>query len=282
MSLYRPAGRARGRTVLIAAIAALVVGLLAGFLLGRSTAPKPSLAEKVADLRASLAPAREGLELAATEYSQAVRSGRVVAPTEYGAAKSDVQRASDTVAKHAADIRALDAARAAALDRAMAVLRNAVSRRADPAAVRRLSDAASAALRAGGGGGGRPWVRGGAGEPPRRARARLSSFDVQRGRRPRRHGDGRVVVKRHGPARLPGRDGALLEHDVFDRRRPRLGVGFLRHRDRRRDRVRALGDGDREVRFLLRGALPPEPSLDRECAAAVELEAAEVPVHFIF
>ena len=107
MSLYRQAGRASGRTVLVAAAAALVVGLLAGFLLGRGTAPKPSLAERVADLRTSLAPAREGLELAATEYGQAVRSGRVVAPTEYGAAKSDVQRASDTVAKNAADIPSL-------------------------------------------------------------------------------------------------------------------------------------------------------------------------------
>jgi hypothetical protein len=152
MSLYRQAGRASGRTLLIAALAALLVGLIVGFVAGRSTAPKPSLAERVADLRTSLGPAREGLELAATEYGQAVRAGRVVAPTEYGAAKADVQRASDTIAKHAADLRALGSARAAALDRAMAVLRNAVSRRAAPATVRRLSDAASAALRGAGGG----------------------------------------------------------------------------------------------------------------------------------
>jgi hypothetical protein len=152
VSLYRQAGRASGRTVLIAAAAALVAGLIAGFVLGRTTAPKPSLADRVADLRASLAPARQGLDLAATEYGQAVRSGRVVAPTEYGAAKADVQRASDTIARNAADLRALDASGAAALERAMAVLRNGVSRRADPATIRRLSDAASAALRAAGGG----------------------------------------------------------------------------------------------------------------------------------
>src|SRR3954468_7297420 len=135
MSLYRQAGRASGRTVVIAAVVALLVGLIAGFVVGRSTAAKPSLAARVADLRASLAPAREGLELAATEYGQAVRSGRVVATTEYGAAKSDVQCSSDTSAKPAADIRALGAVRAAALAGAMAVLRNGVSRRADPATV---------------------------------------------------------------------------------------------------------------------------------------------------
>ena len=152
MSLYRQAGRASSRTLLIAAAAALAIGLIAGFAVGRATAPKPSLADKVADLRAGLAPAREGLELAATEYGQAVRSGRVVAPTEYAAAKADVRRASDTIAQNAADLRALGAARAAALHRAMAVLRVAVNRRADPATVRRLGDAASVALRAAGGG----------------------------------------------------------------------------------------------------------------------------------
>src|SRR5919199_1383499 len=109
MSLYRQAGRASGRPLLIAPAAALLLRLVAGL---------------------------------------AGRSGRFVAPTEYAAAKADVQRASDTIAKSAPDLRALDPARAAALDRAMAVLRNAVSRRADPATVRRLTDAASAALRA--------------------------------------------------------------------------------------------------------------------------------------
>src|SRR4051812_19361320 len=209
MSLYRQAGRASGRTVLIAAAAALVVGLLAGFLLGRSTAPKPSLADKVADLRTSLAPAREGLELAATEYGQAVRSGRVVAPTEYGAAKSDVQRASDTIAKHAADIRALSAARAAALDRAMAVLRDEVSRRADPATVRRLGDAASAALRAAGGG----W----AAAPPRCAQCSGIADDQEAGAaapgsRAPRAASRSVKLDRRGPVDRCRR-AAAVRHD---------------------------------------------------------------------
>jgi hypothetical protein len=147
MSLYRQAGRTSGRTLAIAAVVALIVGLAAGFALGRSTAPDPTLADKVADLRAKLGPAREGIELSATEYAQAVRGGRVVAPTEYSAAQADVKRAADAVAASRADLRALDRARAASIEQSVAALRGAVSRRTDPATVRRLAIAASATLR---------------------------------------------------------------------------------------------------------------------------------------
>jgi hypothetical protein len=153
MSLYRQAGRASGRTLAIAAVVAAVAGVVAGFAVGRLTAPEPTLADKVADLRATLAPAREGIELSATEYAQAVRHGRVVAPTEYGAAKADVQRAADAVAAARADLRALGAARAAGLEKSVAALQAAVGRRADLATVRRLAGAASAQLRAAAGGG---------------------------------------------------------------------------------------------------------------------------------
>src|SRR4051794_12619746 len=147
MSLYRQAGRASGRTLAIVAVGALIVGLAIGFGAGRATAPKPTLAEKVADLRDRLAPAREGIELSATEYGQAVRDGRVVAPTEYGAAKADVQRAADALAAAGADLRALAPDRAAALERDVGALREAGRRGADPARVGRLADAASAQLR---------------------------------------------------------------------------------------------------------------------------------------
>src|SRR4051812_27525619 len=116
MSLYRQAGRASGRTLAIAAGVALVVGLAAGFAIGRASAPEPTLADRVADLRAKLGPAREGIELSATEYEQAVRDGRVVAPTEYGAAKADVDRAPAAAAPSAAALPAPDPAPAPRAD----------------------------------------------------------------------------------------------------------------------------------------------------------------------
>jgi hypothetical protein len=148
MSLYRQAGRASGRTLAVAAVVALLAGLLGGFLLGRATAPDPTLAEKVSELRSRVRPAEQGIELTATEYAQAVRGGRVVQPTEYQAAQADLARVDDAIAGARADLRALSAARAAALDRAVSALRDAVARRTAPAEVQRLSDAARAALRA--------------------------------------------------------------------------------------------------------------------------------------
>jgi hypothetical protein len=146
VSLYRQPGRVAARTLALAAVAALVVGLAGGFALGRGTAPEPTLADRVADLRRQLEPAQQGLELTATEYPQAVRAGRVVERTEYQAAQADIRRVRDTLAGARADLRALAPARAAALDRAVGALSSAVDRRAPPAEVRRLGDAAQAAL----------------------------------------------------------------------------------------------------------------------------------------
>ena len=148
MSLYRQAGRTSGRTLIIAAVVALVVGLAGGYAIGRATAPKPTLADKVADLRSSLGPAQEGIELSATEYPQAVRDGKVVAPTEYAAAQSDVQRAREAISGARADVQALDPARAEALDSAVTDLRAAIEAKRDPAQVKQLGAAAGAALAA--------------------------------------------------------------------------------------------------------------------------------------
>jgi hypothetical protein len=147
MSLYRSPGRVPARTLVLAGVAALVAGLVAGFVLGRATAPEPTLAEQVTALRAALAPAASGLELTATEYGQAVRGGRVVAPTEYDATRSDLARVRATLTANHADLRAYDRAGAEALDAAVARVDEGVRGRIDPAQVRRRVDEASQTLR---------------------------------------------------------------------------------------------------------------------------------------
>jgi hypothetical protein len=113
----------------------------------RSSGGPPSQAERAGAARSAAAEALDGLELVGIEYPQAVHDGRVVAPTEYAAAKADVARAADAVDAARDDLRALGARRAAALERAVAALRAGVERRADPAEVDRLAAAATRALR---------------------------------------------------------------------------------------------------------------------------------------
>jgi hypothetical protein len=146
MSLYRQPGRVATRTLALAAAGALVIGLIGGFALGRLTAAKPTLAEKIAQTRSALRPAEQGIDLVATEYAQAVRGGRVVAPTEYGAAEADVKRVRDTLAAARADLQALNPARAAAFAAAVAALEEGVRTKLGAAEVQRRSDAARQAL----------------------------------------------------------------------------------------------------------------------------------------
>jgi len=149
VSLYREAGRTSWRALVAAAVIALLVGAAAGYAIGRSSAPDPSLADQVADLKGRLAPAREAIELTTTEYPQAVRDGKIVAPTEYQAAKADIARARDSIAAALADLRAVDAARAQRLQETVAALGTAVDRRVATSEVDELARAVSNALGSG-------------------------------------------------------------------------------------------------------------------------------------
>jgi len=111
LSLYRQPGQTRRRRRLALAVGrsprllvAVVVGLTLPLLLA------PTRAERLAGARSAASEALDGLELLGHEYGQAVRGGRVVAPTEYAAAKADVARARAAVASHADDIDASDPA----------------------------------------------------------------------------------------------------------------------------------------------------------------------------
>lgn len=149
MSLYRQPGRTAARTVAVVAAVAALAGGAIGYAIGASGGEDPaSLADAVAELRAGLAPVRNGLDFVPTEYREGVRGGRVVSEPEYGAAQAAVRRARDVLSEHETDLRALSAARAGAIRASFDRLAAAIDRRADPAAVERLAARARAQLAA--------------------------------------------------------------------------------------------------------------------------------------
>ena len=142
MSLYRQAGRARrNRRIAIAAGAALAAIAVLVIVLVSGDGGPPSHAERVASARSAAAEALDGIELLTVEYGQAVRGGRVVAATEFAAAKADVQRAQQSLADHRADFEAADPAAYGRAEQALGALAATVARRADIAAAVRTARA---------------------------------------------------------------------------------------------------------------------------------------------
>jgi hypothetical protein len=139
MSLYRQPGQARRRRRIAAAATSAAVLLLVALVVvvTRDSGP-PTQAERASAAASAASLARNGLEVLRIEYGQAVRDGRVVAPTEYRGARADVQRVGEALTSHEADLRAVDAsalaeARAALRRVAVAVDRRAPSRDVDAA-----------------------------------------------------------------------------------------------------------------------------------------------------
>lgn len=147
MSLYRQPGRPAARALAAAGIAALLVGGGAGYAIGHAGGgDNPTLRDAVAQLRSDLEPVRAAMELVPTEYVQAVKGGRVSAPTEYAATKADVARARAAVRAHAPDLAVVYPLAARTLDRLLAQLARAVDRRADRQEVDRLAGAVRSTL----------------------------------------------------------------------------------------------------------------------------------------
>lgn len=148
MSLYRQPGRYGRGTVIGAAALAFAVGALLAFVVGRSTAPDPSLREQIAQLRDDLQPARQGLEILPAEYAQAVRGGAASTPGEIAGVEATVKRIDAVLAANGAELRLLAPAAAGRLAPDIAALRRAVDAKAPPADVERAVTRAKADLAA--------------------------------------------------------------------------------------------------------------------------------------
>ena len=145
MSLYRQARGSGARTAAIAVVAALAAGI-AGYLIGRETAPEPTLSEQIAEAREAARPALSSLELVSIEYAQGVGGqGADAAPTELEAAVDHAAAAAaaldDAEGLSEVDPAGLEAARAAIEE-----LEAAIQERASAAEVRELVARARAAV----------------------------------------------------------------------------------------------------------------------------------------
>jgi hypothetical protein len=126
MSLYRQAGRDRRnrRAMLIGAIGLIViVGLI--IVLATSGSGPPSHADRAKSAKSAAGEALDGVELLTVEYPQAK------APTEFAAAKADVQRARQSLSDHRDDFVAVDAAAYRRATAALAALAAVVTQRGD-------------------------------------------------------------------------------------------------------------------------------------------------------
>jgi hypothetical protein len=148
MSLYRVASRRRRPLALLVPAAVLLVGLLAGFVLGRMTAPDPTVEEALSEPTAKVAEARTALDVLTIEYPQAVSNRAVRAATEYEGAQAGVRHAQDAL-KAADELRALDPEGYRRAEALLAEIARLVERKVAPAEVEsrvRQADAALATL----------------------------------------------------------------------------------------------------------------------------------------
>lgn len=110
MSLYRsPARRSVGAMVAIGVVA-LVVGGLAGYLIGSNGQSSPTLTDGLANVQKTIRPAVDGIELVAVEYPIGVEDGKVAVPAQLEGAKDQLATVRAAFAKAQPDLTVLDAA----------------------------------------------------------------------------------------------------------------------------------------------------------------------------
>ena len=126
MSLYRQAGTARrNRRAMIVGAVGLVVIVALIVVLATSGGGTPSHADRVKSAKSAAGEALDGVELLTVEYPQAN------APTEFAAAKADVQRARQSLRDHKDDFIAVDPGAYRRATAALAALAAVVAQRGD-------------------------------------------------------------------------------------------------------------------------------------------------------
>jgi hypothetical protein len=143
MSLYRQSGAQSWRIVAVAVVVAALTAGLIGYLIGHGSAPEPTVAEKVDELRGDVQPVLDGLSLVPDHYAQGLAAGGDV---QLDGAVQQAEFARETFVGEAAGIRALSAARYDAAVAELDALLEAMRARAAVAVVTQRVAAAERAV----------------------------------------------------------------------------------------------------------------------------------------
>jgi len=141
MSLYREASGRSTMVVGTVLIGAAVAMLAIGFLVGRATAPEPTLETRIADLREQARPVADALELVAIHYGASNATTR-------DAAGIQLDRADTSFGDIEDELAVVDPAGATAARAAIEDLSSLVSAGAPAAQVEQAASEAEAAVRA--------------------------------------------------------------------------------------------------------------------------------------
>lgn len=146
MSLYREVRRRSWRLVAVAGLLGLGAGFAIGLAIGGGGG-QPPLRSVLSDLQRETSPALDGLQLVAIEYPQAVEGGKVVAPTEFEAARRDLARVRRSYVSVSPDLAVLDPEAIRRAGSSLSRLNALVEGRGPPRRVKAVAETAISALR---------------------------------------------------------------------------------------------------------------------------------------
>jgi hypothetical protein len=108
MSLYRTTGGRSVGTLVAVGVVALLIGGVAGYLIGHAGPTSPTLRDGLASVQKTIRPAFDGVELIAVEYPIGVKDGKVVVPAQLQGAKDQLGKVRDAFGRAQADLAVLD------------------------------------------------------------------------------------------------------------------------------------------------------------------------------
>jgi len=110
MSLYRTTGGRSVGAIVAIGVVALLIGGVAGYLIGHAGQSSPTLTDGLANVQKTIRPAVDGIELITVEYPIGVKDGKVVVPAQLQGAKDQLAKVREAFTSAQPQLTVLDQA----------------------------------------------------------------------------------------------------------------------------------------------------------------------------